>query len=253
MSIRRWLIAAGCYQVGHRTTQAKRDGAKLIAYKPSCLGRNKFNERTWQRRAWLDEWNGVERWDELQHWRNHPAKYNFNLCLAAKEKRKPFLKRTPETIFNNALRWAWGREWVGVVKWDESRHWGWHPIKTCYLQRRYVKHRLKTDPCFRLAQYMRTRIGDALRYQCAIKSERTGKLLGCSLAFLKEHLEAQWQNGMTWKNYGSYWEVDHIRPCTSFDLTRIDDQQRCFHYTNLQPLTMPQNRAKQAKYEMRTD
>ena len=41
---------------------------------------------------------------------------------------------------------------------------------------------------------------------------------------------------MTWENHGEVWEIDHINPCASFDLTDIKQQKQCFHYTNLQPL-----------------
>lgn len=41
---------------------------------------------------------------------------------------------------------------------------------------------------------------------------------------------------MNWQNWGTVWELDHILPCVSFDLTKLEEQQKCFHYTNLQPL-----------------
>jgi hypothetical protein len=33
-------------------------------------------------------------------------------------------------------------------------------------------------------------------------------------------------------------------PCSSFNLENIDEQRQCFHYTNLQPLTISENRSK---------
>ena len=41
---------------------------------------------------------------------------------------------------------------------------------------------------------------------------------------------------MTWENHGKIWEIDHILPCASFDLTILEEQKKCFHYTNMQPL-----------------
>lgn len=52
---------------------------------------------------------------------------------------------------------------------------------------------------------------------------------------------------MIWSNYGSYWHVDHIIPCSSFDLTNPEEQKKCFHFTNLQPLTAVDNMRKSSK------
>jgi len=74
------------------------------------------------------------------------------------------------------------------------------------------------------------------------KLETTLKLVGCSLEYLKQHLESQFSKDMSWKNHSfSGWHIDHIIPCSKFDLTNIEEQRKCFHYTNLQPLWCEEN------------
>ena len=40
------------------------------------------------------------------------------------------------------------------------------------------------------------------------------------------------------------WHIDHIIPVARFDLTDAEQQRRCFHYSNLQPLWAADNLAK---------
>jgi len=84
------------------------------------------------------------------------------------------------------------------------------------------------------------------------KSKRTLELLVCSLEFCKQHIENQFKEGMTWDNWGrgdngngmKKWNVDHIYPCASFDLRKPEEQEICFHWSNLQPLWAKENRLK---------
>jgi hypothetical protein len=47
---------------------------------------------------------------------------------------------------------------------------------------------------------------------------------------------------MSWDNYGiAGWHIDHIKPCCTFDLTDLEQQKQCFHYTNLRPLWAKDN------------
>lgn len=61
------------------------------------------------------------------------------------------------------------------------------------------------------------------------------------------YLEARFKLGMKWSNYGKVWEIDHRLPCASFDMTDESHQRSCFHYSNLQPLFVSENRQKHAK------
>jgi len=112
--------------------------------------------------------------------------------------------------------------------------------------KKYHYQRLEEDIGYKLLQRCRTRIYNALKGH--VKSKKTRKLIGCSVEKLKQHLESQFQEGMSWDNYGE-WHVDHIRPCAMFDFTRAEDQLECFHYTNLQPLWAEDNQRKSDKYE----
>ena len=115
------------------------------------------------------------------------------------------------------------------------------------ITRKYVHYRYKTDPTFRLKFLLRARLKMALREQNARKNTKTFDLVGCSIKELKNRRETQFQEGMAWNNYGE-WHIDHIRPCSSFDLLKIEEQKKCFHYTNLQPLWAKDNLRKGDKY-----
>mgnify|MGYP007037379775 CR=1 FL=1 len=43
--------------------------------------------------------------------------------------------------------------------------------------------------------------------------------------------------------------IDHIKLCSSFNLLDNSEQEKCFHYTNLQPLWATDNKKKGNKYE----
>ena len=97
-------------------------------------------------------------------------------------------------------------------------------------------YKLKTDPIYRLQFNIRSRIKAAFRLKKATKCKKSEELLGCSIKIAKEHLESKFLPTMSWENYGKYWHIDHIVPCNSFDLSNEEEQKKCFHYTNLQPL-----------------
>ena len=107
----------------------------------------------------------------------------------------------------------------------------------------YQNNRRKTDPGFKMKRNLRSRLYSALKSQNARKSNRTLKLTGCTVPFLMGYIESKFKEGMTWENYGT-WHMDHIYPCSKFDLTKEEEQRKCFHYTNLQPLWASENISK---------
>lgn len=102
------------------------------------------------------------------------------------------------------------------------------------------------DPGFRLAGNLRSRLHMALKSN-VIEGPKTAAMVGCSVPKLREYIQSLWKPGMTWENYGSEWCIDHIQPCSSFDLLDPEQLAACFHFTNLQPLFVLENQRKGAK------
>jgi polyribonucleotide nucleotidyltransferase len=89
---------------------------------------------------------------------------------------------------------------------------------------------------FKIKLLLRGTLLSKLKIKNASKYSSSLKLVGCTIEELRSYLEKQFLPEMTWENHGSIWEIDHILPCASFDLTKEEEQKKCFHYTNLQPL-----------------
>ena len=168
-----------------------------------------------------------------EHFKKHYQKNKVSHLLKSKQDYEDNKEHYKE--LNHIRRLKYGKKYFN----DYNKEYR-QTEKYKKYRREYAKQKYKDDIQYRLRVCLRTRL------YCSIKNRtiRSHKLLGCSIAHLKEHLEKQFKPGMTWKTYGSYWEIDHIKPCFSFDLTKLKEQLKCFNYKNLQPLTVTQNRSK---------
>ena len=129
-----------------------------------------------------------------------------------------------------------------------------NPDKKNFSQRKYRRNRKNRDPMFKVLENLRTRIYNVLTAKYIVKETTTKKLTGCTLEYLKNHLEKKFKDGMSWDNYGQ-WHIDHIRPCASFNLLDPIEQKICFHYTNLHPRLAEDNLKKSNKenyYDLKT-
>lgn len=152
------------------------------------------------------------------------------------------------------------RQWFNDV--EASRATARVKKREEYAQRRAVilarcKAWLKANRDKRAAYMSRPQMrlhGNVSRaIRSAIRLNKAGRgwesLVGYTRADLVAHLEQRFLAGMTWENYGE-WEIDHIRPRVSFAFVAAEDQQfkECWALNNLQPLWMPENRRKHARW-----
>ena len=71
---------------------------------------------------------------------------------------------------------------------------------------------------------------------------------GCDPHFLKLWFEFQFDDKINWNNYGSYFQIDHVKPCALFDMENENDRRIMNHWSNLSPLEKHENIIKSNKY-----
>lgn len=112
--------------------------------------------------------------------------------------------------------------------------------KTSILQKQKVSNKLKynTNTQFCLIKRLRSRLVHALNGN--FKSGSAIADLGCSIEFFKTYIEGLFTLGMSWDNKDK-WQIDHIIPLSSFDLTDRAQLLKACNYKNLQPLWTSDN------------
>lgn len=111
-------------------------------------------------------------------------------------------------------------------------------------KKNWETNKRNNDVIFKLKQQVRHRINVFVKTNNMKKNNKTFDIVGCSPYDLKEHLEKQFDNGMSWENR-TEWHIDHIIPLSS--AKTIEELYKLCHYTNLQPLWAEDNLRKNNK------
>ena len=113
--------------------------------------------------------------------------------------------------------------------------------------KQYNKEKRHSNPSYNLTCNIRSRIFTFLKLKNISKNNKTFEIIGCSPEFLKEHIEKQFTDGMSWGLMGKHIHIDHIIPLSSAK-TEEEIYKLC-HYTNLQPLWAKDNLRKSDKLD----
>jgi hypothetical protein len=164
--------------------------------------------------------------------------------IRARDYKRKWRKENPEKKSAENRRWRLSnpdKVKESRKKWEDN-----NPEKNKQIRKNAKKRKLISDPGYDMLTRLRARLCNLLKLSMTAKTHRTIELLGCSKIELKEHIERQFLSGMSWDNR-HLWQIDHIIPCSSFDLTDSEQQRQCFHWSNLRPLWAEDNRKKSNK------
>lgn len=149
--------------------------------------------------------------------------------------RKPYLRR-------KALAWYYQNH--KRAKSNNKHYYAKNKRRKNLRRNELLKAARKADPGARLLYNFRTRLSTLLRKGGGKTFSITREVLLYSGDELRAHIEKQFTEGMTWNNYGTYWEIDHIQACAEFDLTILEQCRQCFALDNLRPLRIKKNRGR---------
>jgi len=108
------------------------------------------------------------------------------------------------------------------------------------------KNRYHNDIIFKLRTNLRNRLKLFLKTKKINKNNSTIEFLGAEPDVIKNYLEKQFKDGMSWDNFGhDGWHIDHIIPLSSAKTE--EEVYKLSHYTNLQPLWANENYKKSNK------
>lgn len=166
--------------------------------------------------------------DKLKEYRKQYGRENF-------KKRKEYLQFNADKIKQK------NKEWY-KLNIDRVREYSrkYHKI--------YHKERRRTDILYKFTHNVRSMIKMAFKRNKTKnfkKQSKTESLLGCTVSELRDHLEKQFQPGMSFENHGQ-WHIDHVIPLAS--ATTQEEIEKLCHYTNLQPLWAIDNIKKGGRY-----
>ena len=178
-----------------------------------------YNRNWWENKQLLTAWN-KEQSPKFPDW--------SYLWIKEKARIKMMNKYKYMTVAERRFKWREDRNNRDMTKARE------------YINKWRI-NKSKSDPAWRLAQTMRSRLSGI------IKGANMGGMqgfIGCNIDQLRRHIESSFTKRMTWDNYGTYWHVDHILPVSSFDHSDKKQVKQCWHWSNLEPLEVKANLAK---------
>ena len=189
-------------------------------------------EKLRRKREYDRQWKLANRDKVLAARRRYTKKYPDKI----KAENKKFREKNPN--YKKEYYQAHKEE---AKKWYANRNEEQKAAKALY-NKAWKSNRYKTNVAYKLRCIVFTAISRSLKTD---KDKEITKLLGYTIKELKEHLEKQFEQWMTWDNLGTTsakpkqtWQIDHIRPVNTFNITGTDcdDFKKCWALDNLRPL-----------------
>jgi len=200
------------------------------------------------------EYNNSHREERIAY----DKKRNSNRKEYLKEKSKLYYENNRDKVRDIGKRWReknpeksnaiYSRYRKTEKRRKAGREWARRNREKSY---EYRNDKYNNDTQYNLNVKIRRRIFQSLKQRRVSKSDKTIKLLGCSMQFFDEYIKGLFHDGMTSDDLlNGKIHIDHIIPVRAFDLTDTIQQRACFYFKNLYPLWDKDNLTKSGNYNI---
>lgn len=94
--------------------------------------------------------------------------------------------------------------------------------------RKYKAEKRLNDKSYVIYENNRKRIWKCIKN----KSNSSKELLGCDINFYFDWISFTMTSEMTWENYGTFWNIDHLVPINTFDVSQENEAKKAFNWKN---------------------
>lgn len=189
-----------------------------------------------------------------KNYRSNPEIQEQRILYLREYRKKPEVKEKAKQRELDPKRQAWVKDYCSRPEVQKHRS----EYNSEYIQRSGVKerrqeyeiNRLKNNEIIRLQKRVSRTIASMLRKMGFSKNAQSClKYLPYTIEELRNYLQEKFDPWMSWKNYGDYWNIDHIIPQSKLPYSSMADEnfKKCWDLSNLQPLPATLNFKKQDK------
>ena len=169
------------------------------------------------------------------------SEYYYNNIDREKERNKTFYNENKELFKNKSIKFKtlnpnYHKEYM--KKWHTT-----HKEHERQYSREYRKNKYIKNIDFKLNIWCRNQLNRSIKN----KTQKTFDILGYTTKQLKQRLEFQFKNGMSWDNYGTYWVIHHKKALYKFIFMKNDNidykqLKLANSLANLQPITIEEHK-----------
>lgn len=176
---------------------------------------------------------------------NNSYKHSGNICKECEKQRmKEYRENFPDK--RKETKDKWNKNNPDKVKGYRKSYRKNNHEKYREIKKNAHKNRKKNDPFYKFTCSMRDKLKRRMNKKFGSKDSNFYRIIGMTPPVLREYIQKQFKDGMSWENYGSdTWHLDHIIPLST--AKNKEEYYKLWHYTNLQPLWAEENIRKSNK------
>lgn len=135
---------------------------------------------------------------------------------------------------------------IKCVAKDKRKHYDANKEDIIKKAVQYLNRRYKNDNDFKAQKILRFQVTRLISVSKLQKTTDTETIVGYSSIEFKSNMESKFEEGMTWENYGTVWQIDHVKPIAMFHMSDLESLKEVNSLDNLVPMFNDKHRIKTA-------